>query len=162
MGNWGADNFSGSVGTLEDIVGEFPSGLKQAMFAAASTRIIQRSTWNGCALNAAGMEVGKQGSVSSLKAASEAFGITQAQAGIFICHWDSLSGSDEEATQHLCTILERVGLFSEPGQRPPRIIRKKVYENEQKKLREEFNSLMESNSVPDMDLANDLLVGAFS
>lgn len=163
MGNWGAENFSGgTVGTLEEIVGEFPSGLKQAMFAAASNRIIARGSWNGCAMNAAGMEIGKQGSVRSLQAASKAFGITKSQVGIFIQHWNTLPGTDEEATQHLRTILEKVGLFSEPGQRPPRIIRKKVYENEQKKLQEEFDSLMASNEVPNMEMAADLLVGCLS
>jgi hypothetical protein len=161
MGNWGAENFhQNNSKTLEGIIAEFPSGLKQAMFAAASTRVIKRMTWNGCALNAAGMEIGRNDSVKSLEKAAETFGITKAQAGIFIRNWDTLEGTDEEATQHLRFLLEKVGLFSEPGQRPPKfVVRKKVYENQQKKLREEFDSLMEANEVPDVDLALDILVG---
>lgn len=163
MGNWGSDNFLGNkvgASSLEGIINEFPSGLKQAMFAAASTKVIKRQTWDGCALNAAGFEVGKNNQVSSISTAAQAFGITQSQVGIFIRCWDSLPGTDEECTIKLREMIEKAGLFTEPGQKPPRIIRVKVYENQQKKLREQFDTLMEMNAVPDTDVALDLLVGA--
>ena len=70
MGNWGVDSVLGNVtspDTLQQIIEEFPSGLKQAMFAAASRDTIRRGTWNGCAMNAAGFQVGKLGSVSSVQ-----------------------------------------------------------------------------------------------
>jgi hypothetical protein len=160
VGNWGSDGFRGnkiSLSTLEGIIEEFPSGLKQAMFAAASTKVIRRSTWDGCAMNAAGFEVGKQGSVDNVQAAAKTFGVTPNQVSIFIRCWDSLEGSDESCTQFLRDSIEKAGLFTEPGRKPPRIIRVKVYEDQQKKLREQFDTLMGANMIADTELALDLL-----
>jgi hypothetical protein len=168
MGVWGSENFtdtykiSHSPQTFEDIISQFPSGLKQAMFAAASHTTIARSTWNGCALNAAGMEVGKQDDVRSFEAAAKAFNITYALAKMFVVAWDSMRGSDVECTGILRDTIEKVGLFSEPGDKPPRIIRRKVYESQQAQLHKQFQTLMESNSVPDTDVALELLVGSCS
>jgi len=143
--------------SLCDTITNFPSGLKQAMFAAVSTRIIRRKTWNGCALNAAGMEVGKEGSVSSIEVAAKTFGITQAAVKQFINIWDALPGTDEMANATLRDCIEKAGLFVEPGQKMPRIIRVKVYEDQQKKLREQFDSLMEANMIDGTDVMEQLL-----
>src|SRR5689334_14400274 len=83
ISNWGSGNFrvfrDHTKGvSLCDTIENFPSGLKQAMFAAASTRLIKRKTWNGCAFNAAGVEVGKNDSVQSIDVAAKTFGVTQA------------------------------------------------------------------------------------
>lgn len=168
MGVWGSDGFTDryhrqhTPEVLEDIIQEFPSGLKQAMFAAASRTTIARNTWNGCALNAAGIEVGKSENISSFAAASKAFGITQALAQMFVHCWDNMKGTDEECTQILRDTITKVGLFVEPGHKPPRVIKKKVFESQQAQLQKQFEALMESNSVPDTDVAMDLLVGAGS
>jgi hypothetical protein len=160
VGNWGSDNFLGnkvSPSTLEEVIEGFPSGLKQAMFAAASNKVIRRGTWTGCAMNAAGMEVGKKDSVQSIEEAAEAFKVTKAQVQLFIRCWDSLEGSDEYCTTFLRNSIEKAGLFTEPGHKAPRIIRVKVYEDQQKKLREQFDTLMEANMIPDKELALEIL-----
>jgi hypothetical protein len=166
MGVWGSENFSDkykvshSAGTFEDIISQFPSGLKQAMFAAASRTTIARSTWNGCALNAAGMEIGRANDVRSFDTAAKAFNITPALAQMFVHAWDKMHGTDTECTAILRDTITKVGLFSEPGQKPPRIIKKKVFESQQAQLHKQFQTLMESNSVPDTDVALELLVGS--
>jgi hypothetical protein len=165
MGNWGSENFtvlgnSVKPGKLEEIIEEFPSGLKQAMFAAASHGIIKRHTWNGCALNAAGIEVGSPKEVRSFLTAAKAFNITASQAKLFVAFWDAMPGSDEHCTNFLRETIEKVGLFSEPGQKPPRILKKKVYESQQTQLRNQFETLMAANQVPDVEFALELLGAA--
>lgn len=161
MSNWGASLFkqerklNESEQYLFDLINEHPAKLKQAMFSAASKGPIFRHSWNGCAMNAAGGQVQKE--VFSAQDASEAFGISRAQVGLFIEHWDSLEGSDELVTALLREMIERSGLFTEPGEHTPRIISVKIYENQQKKLREQFDSLMLANMIPDTEIALDLL-----
>ena len=163
MGNWSSDGFKKSklIGTtpgertLQDLIGEFPVTLKQAMFSAASHGPIRRGTWTNCALNAAGVELNK--AVASTETAEKVFGITQAQASLFISCWDRMAGSDEECTTKLREMIEQEGLFRNPGEKVPRIIRVKVYEDQQKKLREQFDTLMEANMIPDTELALELL-----
>lgn len=146
--------------SLCDTIENFPSKLKQAMFAAASRGVIKRGTWNGCAFNAAGMEVGHGKAVNSFEKAARTFGVTTASVEQFIGIWDSMKGTDEDCTQTLRTCIEKAGLFIEPGQKAPRIIRVKVYEDQQKKMREQFDTLMEANMIEGADLMEDLLVGA--
>jgi hypothetical protein len=161
VSNWGSDGFKKVLGntpderTLQDLIGEFPVKLKQAMFSAASHGPIRRGTWTGCALNAAGVELEK--AVYSPETASETFGITHAQAVLFIECWDRMDGSNEECTEKLREMIEQEGLFRNPGEKVPRIIRVKVYEDQQKKLREQFDMLMVANMIPDTEAALDLL-----
>lgn len=162
-GNWGSENFAGTFGDsdLQSVINEFPVGLKQAMFAAASRTTIKRKTWNNCAMNAAGFEVGKQGSVQSLRAASETFGIPESLVSRFIQKWDKLQGTDEDCTIKLREMIERSGLFNEPevpGKKPTRIVSVTVY----KQLREELDILIEQNEVPDEDMAVSILDGSLA
>ena len=165
VSNWGSGNFNKSYFShtkgvsLCNTVEQFPSGLKQAMFAAASRGPIMRGTWNGCAFNAAGMEVGKQDSVTSFAVAADTFKCAIAQVKQFIILWDSMPGTNEHCTEVLRTCIEKAGLFSEPGQKAPRIIKLKVYEDQQKKMREQFDTLMEANLIEGTDLMAELLVG---
>lgn len=115
---------------------------KQAMYAAASARTIRQGTWNGCAFNQAGVEIGN-GQVSSVSAAAEAFGCTMKAVSAFIQAWDSMPERGDEATGILRETLEEVGLFNEPT-RAIRIIRTVEWKSEQTKLVEEFRAQMES------------------
>jgi hypothetical protein len=125
--NWyGAElhnlNFTPAKGGLEAAVMCLPPAAKQAFYSAAMRKgIIHRSTWNGCAFNAGGVEVGINGITSHQKAA-EAFGCTTAVVSKFIQAWDnSPYTSDEAATRGLLELLEKVGIFSDPDQ--PKVVR---------------------------------------
>jgi hypothetical protein len=163
MGNWGSDNFAGSTttnGGLQGVIDQFPAGLKQAMFAAASRTTIKRKNWNGCAMNAAGIEVGKSDSVKSLEAAAEAFHISTDLVQKFISRWDAMMGTDEECTQKLREMIEKAGLFNEPGSKKheARIVSVTVY----KQLRAELDELIETHQVPDEDVALSVLDGSLA
>lgn len=161
MSQWGSKNFNTKpfgVG-LQDIVADFPSGLKQAMYAAANKGSLKRGTWNNCAFDAAANNTLRQAGNPLYKAA-EMFKVSPAMVSTFINHWDRMVGSDEECTQKLRDAIEQAGLFSEPGQKPPRIIKMKVYEDQQKKLREQFDSLMEANMIEGTDVMEELLCGS--
>jgi hypothetical protein len=164
VGNWGSDGMSrtlynrNQLETLEDSLNEFPAKLKQAMFSAASRGTLKRRTWNNCAFNGAGTEIEDYG-VRSVDLAAKAFNITPARVTVFIRAWDKLPGTDEYCTQTLRMLIEKVGLFTEPGERQPRIMVRKVYENQQKKLRDQFETIMTANLIPDEDIALSVLVG---
>jgi hypothetical protein len=165
VGNWGHDSFGkprSKDEEFQDIVDKFPQGLKQAMFAAASRTTIKRSTWTGCALNAAGFEVGKADNVNSLEAAAETFNVPYDVVLYFISYWDQLPGTDEECTLKLRGMIEKAGLFKGPRtRRRARVVSLKVFESRaEKKLRSEFDSLVEDNMVPNTELAHSILVGA--
>jgi hypothetical protein len=161
VGNWGSNYFGGSRSqdqVFQDVVDKFPSGLKQAIFAATSRTTIKRRTWDGCALNAAGFEVGKQGSVDNMAAASATFGVSQGLVATFIDHWDHLPGTDEVCTQKLRTMIETAGLFSGPRtKRRTRTVQSRVYKEQQRVLREQFDVLVENNMIPDEELALEIL-----
>lgn len=157
MGNWGSDLFGkkdAAPTNLQETIDKFPPSLKQAMFAAASRTTIRRQTWNGCAMNAAGIEVGKNNQVQSLETAAAAFGISSDLVDSFIKRWDILDGSDEECTQLLRNMIEKAGLFRKPGSFNIRVF-------EQKK-RDEFEHLFTTHQVPDEDIALDILDGSLA
>lgn len=163
MGNWGAgfseasyNRYRNNKGvSLCDTIEAFPAKLKQAMFSAATHGTLRRGTWNNCAFNGAGKEVGSA-NISSTMAASRVFGVTKAAVQQFITIWDKMPGDDAHCNGILRECIEKAGLFDEPGTRPPRIIKVKVYEDQQKKLREQFDALMEANMVPDVDSLDNL------
>jgi hypothetical protein len=161
VGNWGSNYFGGSRSQdqlFQDVVDKFPAGLKQAIFAATSRTTIKRRTWDGCALNAAGFEVGKQGSVDNMEAASKAFGIDQGLVALFITKWDSLPGTDESCTQKLREVIEKAGLFSGPRtRRRTRTVQSRVFKEQERVLREQFDVLVENNMIPDEELALEIL-----
>jgi len=122
---------------------------KQAMYAAASARTIKQGTWNGCAFNQAGWEIGlKDHAVSSYGAAAEAFGCSIKVVQAFISAWDGLPERGDEATRILRETLEEVGLFHEPT-RAIRIVRTVEWRSEQTKLVDAFRAEMEN---PDFDI----------
>lgn len=120
---------------------------KQAMYAAASARTIRQGTWDGCAFNAGGMEIGNP-LVNSAHAAAAAFGCTVKVVSDFIREWDGLPERGDKATGILRETLEEVGLFNEPT-RAIRIVRTVEWKSEQTKLVEAFRAEMES---PDFDI----------
>lgn len=174
MGNWGSDLFRSNSNpeikraikrspeianfykTIDD---NFSSGLKQAMFAAASRGNISRGTWSGCAFNEAGRTVSRV--VLSMESAMEAFGLSLIQVELFIRQWDSLEGTDEACTKLLQGLLEKSGLFRNPGDSRANIFSRKVYVA-QDKLWREFDALREANMVPHEEAAHKLLVGSSS
>ena len=115
---------------------------KQAMYAAASARKISQGTWNGCAFNQAGWEVGNN-NVSSVSAAASAFGCSMKAVSDFISAWDGLPQRGDDATGILRETLEEVGLFHEPT-RAIRITRTVEWKSEQTKLVEAFRAEMEN------------------
>jgi len=88
---------------------------RQAMYAAANAGRLKRRTWNGCAFNGAGTQVGEL--VRSPGDAAFVFGTTPPVVRRFIRVWDGLRGSDQHCTQLLREALEEVGLV--PGASEP-------------------------------------------
>lgn len=87
---------------------------KQAFYAAAASRTIKRGTWNGCAFNAGGEEIGIVG-VKNYQAAAAAFDLPVKSVMNFIAQWDQLPGNDEACNQRLRETIAKVGLFSPRG-----------------------------------------------
>jgi hypothetical protein len=87
---------------------------RQAMYAAANAGRLKRRSWNGCAFNAAGTQVGEL--VRSPGDAAFVFGTTPPVARRFIRVWDGLRGSDQHCTQLLREALEEVGLVPAPSE----------------------------------------------
>ena len=146
---------------MQEIIDQFPVGLKQAMFAAASRTTIKRRSWNGCAMNAAGFEVGKSDSVQSISSAADAFNVSGELVSRFISRWDTMTGTDEECTQKLRSMIEESGLFTDPSsskKHATRVVSVTVY----KQLREELEGLIERNEVPDEDIAVSILDGSLA
>ena len=124
-----------------------PAKAKQAMYAAASARTIKQGTWDGCAFNAGGIEVGNQ-NVNSTHAAAAAFDCPIKVVSAFIQAWDGLPERGDKATGVLRETLEEVGLFNEPT-RAIRIVRTVEWKSEQTQLVEAFRAEMDN---PDFDI----------
>ena len=124
-----------------------PAKAKQAMYAAASARKIAQGTWNGCAFNAGGIEIGND-NVNTTQSAAAAFGCSIKVVSDFIREWDGLPERGDKATGILRETLEEVGLFNEPT-RAIRIVRTVEWKSEQTKLVEAFRAEMDS---PDFDI----------
>lgn len=88
---------------------------RRALYAAANAGLLRRGTWNGCALNRAGMAAGAP--VRSRGEAALAFGTTPEAVRRFIEVWDLLWGTNRHCTQLLREALEHVGLFDEGEKR---------------------------------------------
>ena len=157
MGNWGSEVFTANVPKtpLDYAVFDLPKKLKQAMYAAASKNVIKKGTWNGCAMNQAGAEIGQD--IKSVHSTALAFGCPDTLISNFIKVWDGLKKENAEATHLLLNSLERANLFAEPNEKPPRIYSVLVYENEQKALRRAFDEMMEANQIPDVEVALEML-----
>lgn len=157
MGEWAPDGF-GNKGngpaSLRQSIERLTPKAKQAFFAAASHTVIRRGTWNGCAFNAGGIEVGDQ-TISSSKRAAELFEMETKDVNSFIRYWDSSKyGTDEKATQALRTMIEEVGLFSEPvGNKKfaGGTFVKVVHESDETKMRQEFDKMVSDLDDPEVD-----------
>lgn len=121
-------------------IARFNPQLKQAMYAAANRGIIRRGTWDGCAFNQAGVEVGDSG-ISSVTLAAKRFGLPARTVAFFINTWDRLTGTDEEATEALKEAILRAGLFSEPTTAIA-VIRHRTYEA-MKSEQDKFEAVIE-------------------
>jgi hypothetical protein len=132
---------------------------KKAMFAAATHNMIKRGTWNGCAFNAGGLEVG-DASISSYAKAAEVFNLPEVAVANFIRVWDQLKGTDEECTQLLREAIEKVGIYTEPNaKRATRIERKIVFKSLATQL-EEIEKELAADTIENVDEMAQLLCGA--
>lgn len=113
MGNWGFGT-KDQLTPFENSVRWLTPAAKQAFYAAAASRTIKRRTWNGCAFNAGGEEIGIR-DINSIQAAADAFDIPVKSVSNFIHQWDSLIGSDDECNTMLRNAIVKVGLFSPRG-----------------------------------------------
>ena len=96
---------------LVPVVRPFPASGRRALYAAANSGLLRRGSWNGCALNRAGVEVGLP--VRSRGEAAYALGASPDAVRGFLEVWDRLWGSNRRCTQLLRDALEHVGLFAE-------------------------------------------------
>lgn len=150
---------------LAGVIAPLPPAVKQAFYAAANKGPIARGTWDGCAFNAGGKEVGNNG-ISSFQAAAQAFGISEYKVSAFISVWDrDIPGSDNEATQILRDTIEKVGLFTNPeevdvnslfdSKTPTRVV---IFESQMK----EFQEKLDNDTVEFTDEARRLLAQPFA
>lgn len=161
-----------TANTLEEAIAELNDAARQAFYTAASKRTIKRGTWNGCAFNAAGEEVGQV--VRSTVTAAKAFGVSPTVVSNFISAWDSSTSrfkTDEEATAFLIKCIDEAGLhkdaieeeklkqtgsFSTGYKRLKKVFRVTVYESLETKMKK-FEEQFENDTVPHTDLAEQLL-----
>ena len=96
---------------LVGVVQPIPAKGRRALYAAANAGLLRRGTWDGCAFNRAGLEIGIP--IRSRGEAAHAFGTTPEAVRDFIEVWDRLWGSNRHCTQLLRDALEHVGLFDD-------------------------------------------------
>jgi len=149
---WGAGEFGAPVVTsLDAAVAKLNPKTKQAMYAAANKGIIKRGTWDNCAFNAGGIEVGTDG-VRSYQAAAQTFGVSQETVAQFISVWDKLRGTDVEATEKLKEAILKAGLYAEANESSGRrILRETVYRSYEARMKEQFDALVEGLDLNDVE-----------
>ncbi len=155
MGSWGtALHQSSNPTTLEGVISKLKPETKQAMYAAAQKGLILRGTWDGCAFNKAGIEVGA--AIRSVETAARVFNESPSDVHRFIEVWDSLTGGNEKANRELISNLEAVGLFSKPEDfRKIRVLRERVWTSEETKMQEEFAALVDGLDIESVNLSNE-------
>ena len=134
-----------------------PSTRKAFYQAIAAKGHIAQGTWDGCAFNAAAIEVHKIDARGAIEV-SKVFGEPTGKIDNFIYLWDSFP--KEGATQVLKQILEHIGFDNaatyapnaEPYvKKPTRIVRKRVFTSYETALFEELQATapaaMESSPV---------------
>lgn len=159
MAKWGSDGFA-SGSSLEGTIRQLNPKAKQAMYGAARANTIKKRTWNGCAFNAAGMQLGGSinETISSSERAAEVFGLSVSVVHKFISAWDALPGTDEESTKELIQTLEKVGLFSEASEtRLARTIRVTLYKSLESELRDQLEAAFEEETIEGVCEARELL-----
>lgn len=146
------NSMGGGVARLRSVVAPFPPQLKQAMYAAAEKGLIRRRTWDGCAFNAAGTQVGKH--VSAVSHAADAFDVPSEVVSRFISTWDGLYGTDERCTGLLKAALLDVGLTEgyTVSERVKKIVRGYAYKSLETQFHEELANVESISDLPGMDL----------
>lgn len=129
---------------------------KKAMFSAATHGRIKRGTWNGCAFNAGGLEVGDP-KISSVIAAARVFNMSVQDVSYFIRCWDQLEGTDDECTQLLRDTIEKVGIYEPANARRKTTIERKIVYKSLATQKAEFEQEMEKYEIPFEDEAANLL-----
>ena len=113
MNLWAPKHFAnrGHVNSLKGAVNRLSPKAKQAFYAAALSGPINRGTWNGCAFNAAGEDMGRH--VRSYIAAAELFEMSIGGVKEFIYYWDNFRHdlSNTDATDLLKDYLLESGLY---------------------------------------------------
>lgn len=151
MRTWGANELGQKprVTTLEGAIAQLNPKAKQAMYAAANKGLIAQGTWNGCAFNKGGIEVGSN-LVSSVPAAAAVFGLEERVVSQFIHHWDLLKVPNP--TEYLKEALLKAGLFTEPNEsKGRRILRETVYKSMETRKREEFEAIVAGLDLDDTE-----------
>lgn len=111
---------SGSDTSFEHSVAMLPPKVKQAFYTVAQRKgVLSRGTWNGCAFNAAGGELGQE--IKSVATAMQVFGASKFVVESFIRAWDQTKfrhgwERDFTATAKLMSLLEKIGLNTPPAQ----------------------------------------------
>lgn len=149
---WGAGEFGAPVVTsLDSAVAQLNPKTKQAMYAAANKGLIKRGTWDNCAFNAGGIEVGNT-DVRSYQSAAATFGVSPTVVINFIKVWDGLGGSDQQATEKLKEAILKAGLYTEPNESAGRrILRETVYKSYETRMKEQFDALVEGLDLDDVE-----------
>lgn len=164
MGQWGADEFLLNLdlkdhGPLFNAIKSLNAKARQAFYGAAMRKgHIAQGTWNGCAFNAGGDFVGVD-NVTSYQSAAETFGLTPHVVEKFISAWDNFRSHDEKSpTEHLITMIEKVGLFEDNPSVKITTYTHRVFTSEETRMIEELRAEIELGAfLEGMDEACDLL-----
>lgn len=152
---WSKEKVTGSALTwFENSVRWLSPEAKKAMYAAAAGNLIKRGTWDGCAFNQGGIEIGNK-QVTSYQAAAKAFNMPEKSVVGFIRQWDSLQGTDEECTAALREAIEKVGIFSPRGS--IRVVNIQVYKSQaaQDVVEAELQQMIADGKAADVEFAQE-------
>lgn len=110
---WSPKNFvnRGHVHSLKGAIDRLSPKAKQAFYAASLSGPIHRGTWNGCAFNVGGKEIGND--VYSIETAAIVFEMKPVDVSNFISYWDNFRHdlSNVDATDLLRDYLLESGLY---------------------------------------------------
>lgn len=133
---------------LKSIIEQFPVKLKKALYAAAKTGHVKSGTWNGCAFNKAGKQVGI--SISSSNRAAGVFNIQEDLVTQFIRRWDSINLGSAKRADLLMRVLENIGITTPLDNAKPNhpidnlspiVFNYEVYKSSQTKFIEELETV---------------------
>jgi hypothetical protein len=124
--------------TPHKVIASLSTTAKESMLAAAKKHNFAKSTWNGCAFNAASQEDGQN--IQGTKPTAEYFGMAPVEVSAFIGWWDSSPCT----TKELVTAIE-TSLREDWSAKDDEVRRYEVLVHEHVPTEEEkFNSLVES------------------
>lgn len=142
--------------SLDNIIVQFPIKLKKALYAVAEKGDIKARTWNGCALNQAGLEYNK--TVHASQQAARAFNISETLVNRFIRRWDSFLMSSPNRAKLLKETLIRIGITVPPEQYSTRSEGTVVFDftpfkSLQTRFIEELDDVKTINDIPGMSFS---------